>query len=157
MTGVQTCALPISPAPPPFDIAKFAGIFAAIGLAFGAIGSVLASVVGGFLALTWWKMPLAFLGLILIISGPSMLLAWLKLRKRNLAPVLDANGWAINAKATINIQFGRTLTHLAELPKNAKVNMVDPFSKKKNPILPILIILAVLAIVAYYLWRYGVV
>lgn len=146
-----------APAPQPFDIAKFAGIFAAIGLAFGAIGSVLASVVGGFLALTWWKMPLAFLGLILAISGPSMLLAWLKLRKRNLAPVLDANGWAINAKATINIQFGRTLTHLAELPKNAKVNMVDPFSKKKNPILPILIILAVLAIVAYYLWRYGVV
>ncbi len=146
-----------APAPQPFDIAKFAGIFAAIGLAFGAIGSVLASVVGGFLALAWWKMPLAFLGLILAISGPSMLLAWLKLRKRNLAPVLDANGWAINAKATINIQFGRTLTHLAELPKNAKINMVDPFSKKKNPILPILIILAVLVIVAYYLWRYGVV
>jgi len=146
-----------APAPQPFDIAKFAGIFAAIGLAFGAIGSVLASVVGGFLALTWWKMPLAFLGLILAISGPSMLLAWLKLRKRNLAPVLDANGWAINAKATINIQFGRTLTHLAELPKNAKINMVDPFSKKKNPILPILIILVVLAFVAYYLWKYGII
>jgi hypothetical protein len=143
--------------PKTFDIAKFAGIFAAIGLAFGAIGSVLASVVGGFLALTWWKMPLAFLGLILAISGPSMLLAGLKLHKRNLAPVLDANGWAINAKARINIQFGRTLTHLAELPKNAKINTVDPFSKKKNPILPILIILAVLAIVAYYFWRYGVI
>ncbi|MDD2286166.1 MAG: hypothetical protein PHQ11_12330 [Paludibacter sp.] len=146
-----------APAPQPFDIGKFAGIFAAIGLAFGAIGSVLASVVGGFLALTWWKMPLAFLGLILAISGPSMLLAWLKLRKRNLAPVLDANGWAINARATINIEFGRTLTHLAELSKNARLNMLDPFSKKKNPILPILIILAVLALVAYYLWKYGII
>ncbi|MDD4428654.1 MAG: hypothetical protein PHG64_09730 [Paludibacter sp.] len=146
-----------APAPQPFDIGKFAGIFAAIGLAFGAIGSVLASVVGGFLALTWWKMPLAFLGLILAISGPSMLLAWLKLRKRNLAPVLDANGWAINARATINIEFGRTLTHLAELPKNAKLNMLDPFSKKKNPILPLLIILAVLALVAYFLWKYEIV
>jgi hypothetical protein len=143
--------------PKTFDIAKFAGIFAAIGLAFGAIGSVLASVVGGFLALTWWKMPLAFLGLILAISGPSMLLAGLKLHKRNLAPVLDANGWAINAKARINIQFGRTLTHLAELPKNAKVNMVDPFSKKKNPILPVLIVIAVLAFIAYYLLKYEII
>ena len=141
--------------PAPFDIAKFAGIFAAIGLAFGAIGSVLASIVGGFLALTWWKMPLAFLGIILAISGPSMILAWLKLRKRNLAPVLDANGWAINAKATINIAFGATLTHLAKLPKNSKLNFNDPFTKKKNPLIPIVIILIVLCAIAYWLWHCG--
>lgn len=140
--------------PAPFDIAKFAGIFAAIGLAFGAIGSILASIVGGFIALTWWKMPLAFLGIILAISGPSMILAWLKLRKRNLAPVLDANGWAINAKATINIAFGRTLTSLAKLPKNAKLNINDPFRKKSSPILPILIILIIIT-TAVVLWKLG--
>jgi len=138
----------------PFDIAKFAGIFAAIGLAFGAIGSVLASIIGGFIALTWWKMPLAFLGIILAISGPSMILAWLKLRKRNLAPVLDANGWAINARATINIAFGRTLTDLAKLPKNAKLNIKDPFRKKRSPFLPILIILIIIA-TAIVLWKLG--
>ncbi len=145
----------VEPAKPaPFDIAKFAGIFAAIGLAFGAIGSVLASIVGGFLLLTWWKMPLAFLGIILAISGPSMILAWLKLRKRNLAPVLDANGWAINAKATINIAFGATLTHLAKLPQNSKLNFNDPYTKKKSPIVPILIVLSII-IIAFILWHYG--
>ena len=61
-------------------------------------------------------MPIAFVGLLLLISGPSMIIAYLKLRKRNLAPILDANGWAINASAVVNIQFGNTLTHLAELP-----------------------------------------
>ncbi len=140
--------------PAPFDIAKFAGIFAAIGLAFGAIGSVLASIIGGFIALTWWKMPLAFLGIILAISGPSMILAWLKLRKRNLAPVLDANGWAINARATINIAFGRTLTDLAKLPKNAKLNIKDPFRKKRSPVLPILIGIIIIA-TAIVLWKLG--
>ena len=139
----------------PFDIAKFAGIFAAIGLAFGAIGSVLASVVGGFMALTWWKMPLAFVGIILAISGPSMILAWLKLRKRNLAPVLDANGWAINAKATINIAFGATLTHLAKLPKNSKQNYTDPFKEKKNPWIIIVFVLALLVGIVYLLWHFG--
>ncbi len=151
-TPAAPAAEPAKPAP--FDIAKFAGIFAAIGLAFGAIGSVLASIVGGFLALTWWKIPLAFLGIILAISGPSMILAWLKLRKRNLAPVLDANGWAINARATINIAFGATLTHLAKLPKNAKLNFNDPFTKKKSPLIPIIIILSIL-LIAFLLWHYG--
>lgn len=119
--------------PSAFDIGKFVGIFAAIGLAIGAIGTVLASVMSGFLALPYWKMPLAFAGVLLLISGPSMIIAWLKLRKRNLAPILDANGWAINAKATVNISFGDTLTHLAEIPKDANVNYNDPFKKKGMP------------------------
>lgn len=139
----------------PFDIGKFVGIFAAISLAFGAIGSVIASVLTGFLSLSWWKMPVALLGVILAISGPSMIIAWLKLRKRNLAPLLDANGWAINARSTINITFGNTLTHLARLPINSKVNLLDPFSKKKRPWLPVIItVIILLCITGYLLWHY---
>lgn len=139
----------------PFDIGKFVGIFAAISLAFGAIGSVITSVLTGFLSLAWWKMPLALLGVLLAISGPSMIIAWLKLRKRNLAPLLDANGWAINARSIINITFGNTLTHLARLPENSKVNMLDPFSKKRKPWLPILIVIISICAAGYLLWHYG--
>ena len=32
-----------------------------------------------------------------LISLPSVMLAYIKLRKRNLGPILDANGWAVNA------------------------------------------------------------
>ena len=103
-------------------------------------------------------MPLAIAGLILVISGPSMIMAYLKLRKRNLAPLLDANGWAINARATVNIQFGNTLTHLADLPAGAKVNLNDPFTKKKRPLLPYLILLSLIAgMIFYLLWKYGVI
>lgn len=147
-----------APAPAvPFDIGKFVGIFAAISLALGAIGTALAAVVGGFLGLAWWKMPLAIAGLLLVISGPSMILAYLKLRKRNLAPLLDANGWAINARATINIQFGRTLTLLATLPAGASVSLIDPFAAKRRPYLKYVLFLSLLAGVAVYsLWRMGV-
>ncbi|MCX6257262.1 MAG: hypothetical protein NTW49_05095 [Bacteroidia bacterium] len=139
----------------PFDIGKFVGIFAAISLALGAIGSVIASILTGFFGLALWKMPLAIIGIIIAISGPSMILAWLKLRKRNLAPLLDANGWAINARATINIPFGNTLTHIASLPVNSKLNLIDPFAKKRNPLIPIiLIVVVVLGIAAYFLWHY---
>ena len=149
---------PAVPPPPPFDVGKFVGIFAAIGLALGAIGTAITSATSGFMGLVWWKMPLAILGIILLISGPSMIMAYLKLRKRNLAPILDANGWAINARVIVSIAFGNTLTHLAELPKGARINFNDPFTKKPRPILPIVFTLAVLAgIVLFLLVKNGLI
>ena len=101
--------------PAPFDIAKFAGIFAAIGMAVGYIGSFFTSLALGLKGLGWWGW-LVIPGLLLVISGPSMILAWMKLRKRNLAPLLNANGWAINADAIVSVLFGNTLTEQAAFP-----------------------------------------
>ena len=106
-------------APAPFDIAKFAGIFAAIGMAIGYIGSFLTSLATGVKSIAttaWWALPVAIVSLLLVISGPSMILAWMKLRKRNLAPLLNANGWAINADAIVSVLFGNTLTEKAQFP-----------------------------------------
>ena len=117
-------------AAPPFDIAKFAGIFAAIGMAVGMIGSALAALAKGIFALTWWQLILAFVGIMLIISGPAMVMAWLKLRRRNIAPLLNANGWAINAASKISIPFGETLTDVAKYPK---LKLKDPYAKSGLP------------------------
>jgi hypothetical protein len=148
-----------APAPAPaFDIGKFVGIFAAIGLAIGAIGTALASIFAGFMALAWWKMPLAIFAIMMLISLPSMIIAWLKLRKRNLAPILDANGWAINAKATVNITFGNNLTHLAALPLGSSINFNDPFKSKGMPIWQRLLIAAfIIGIIVYLLVHFGVI
>lgn len=121
------------PAPQAFDVGKFAGIFAAIGLAVGAIGTAAAAMVTGLLGLKWWQMPLALLGLMLLISAPAVVLAWFKLRSRNLGPVLDANGWAVNARARINIPFGTSLTQLATLPAGAERALTDPYAEKERP------------------------
>lgn len=110
-----------------FDIAKFAGIFAAIGLALGAIGAALATL-GGFIMDKWYNIILLVAAVVIFISGPSMLLAWLKLRKRNIGPLLNANGWAINSVVKINTTFGQTLTAMAKFPK---VVGKDPLADKK--------------------------
>ena len=145
------------PAPPvPFDVAKFAGIFAAIGLAIGAIGTALAAVVTGFLRLSWWQMPLALVGGVLFLSGPSMVMAWFKLRQRNLGPILDANGWAVNTMARINIPFGTALTSLAILPAGADRAMVDPYADKRARwpwVLLGLLVLAVLGVLVRRGWH----
>ncbi len=141
-----------APAQAAFDVGKFAGIFAAIGLAIGAIGTALASVLMGFLALRWWQMPLAVAGLMLAISGPAMLLAYFKLRSRTLGPLLDANGWAVNARALINIPFGTTLTKLAKLPDGAERSLSDPYAVKPTP-LWVYVLLAVVA--GLLLWGFA--
>ena len=114
-------------AAPPFDIAKFAGIFAAIGMAVGMIGTALASLAEGIFALKWWQLVLSLIAILLIISGPAMVMAWMKLRRRNIAPLLNANGWAINASSKISIPFGETLTDSAKYPL---IKLKDPYKKK---------------------------
>jgi MFS family permease len=136
-------------APAPFDVAKFAGIFAAIGLALGAIGSALASVLSSFFSLVWWQWPIALVGLMLAISGPAVVLAWFKLRSRNLGPLLDANGWAINARAKINIPFGTSLTQVAQLPESAERTLTDPYAERGQPWGLYLVFLAIVLLGAF--------
>jgi hypothetical protein len=117
---------PMAPATS-FDIAKFAGIFAAIGLAFGAIGGAIASVITGLLKLPLWQIPIAVAAALLLISGPSMILAALKLRQRNLGPLLEGTGWAVNGRVKINMPLGTALTDRGVLPPNATRAALDPY------------------------------
>ncbi len=139
----------------PFDIAKFAGIFAAIGMALGFIGNFLTSVAKGAAALSWWQLILSIIAILLVVSGPSMVLAWLKLRQRNLAPLLNANGWAINADAIVNAMFGSSLTEQAQFPM---MKLVDPYAPVKKIsaggkwAIAISVIVAVVAIALFVLW-----
>ncbi|MBM4084772.1 MAG: hypothetical protein FJ272_08290 [Planctomycetes bacterium] len=137
-----------------FDVAKFAGIFAAIGLAIGAIGGAIGAMLGAFMKLASWQIPLAVIGIMLIISGPSVIIAWLKLRQRNLGPLLDANGWAVNAKARINIPFGASLTRIAALPPGAHRDLRDPFAES-NASRNTFIAGLVLLILLWGLWYFG--
>ena len=142
-----------------FDIAKYVGIFAAVGMAAGIIGTVLSSIFGGLASLfidqPLWKAILIFAlvvaAVMICISGPSMFIAWRKLKKRNLAPMLNANGWAVNAAARINVPFGATLSQRAKYP--VKVNQKDPFAESSHTgrkvLLGILIVIVILGIIAY--------
>jgi MFS family permease len=125
--AVAAPAAPAAAPSPSFDIAKFAGIFAAIGLAIGAIGGAVASVFSGLLRLAPWEWPLAVAAALLLISGPSMLLAALKLRQRNLGPLLEGTGWAVNGRVKINMPLGAALTERGVLPPDSDRLAFDPY------------------------------
>jgi len=146
--GAAAAPPPATPPPPPKPPVD-PGMIAALGVGAAGIGGLLGGLVSGFLSMKG-LMPLGVLIIIILISGPSMLLAWLKLRKRNLGPILDANGWAVNAKAKVNVPFGRSLTQVAVLPPGAQRDLHDPYAEKKSP-WPRLIVVAILLVLAYML------
>lgn len=139
----NVAAVPAPIAPTKIDI----GTVAALGVAIGGITAALGAILEAVFGLGYW-MPLGLMALVLVISGPSMLIAALKLRRRNLGPLLDADGWAVNASALINIPFGRSLTQLAELPVGSKRSGVDPFAAKSRRVPLAFVVLLLVVLVA---------
>jgi hypothetical protein len=152
----QPGASPQSPQPQQqqaFDVARFAGIFVALGLAIGSIGTAIASIITGFLQLTWWQMPLVIVAIVLLISDPSCIIAMIKLQNRNLGPILDACGWAVNTRLKINLPFGRAHTAMG-LPERAERSLTDPYADKKRP-WGVYLVAAIFIGAAIALWRLG--
>ncbi len=137
---------PATPAKPAFDPSVIALISVALG-SLAAAGASALVMLGKF---EQWQIPLIIIGIMLVISAPSMAIAWLKLRKRNLGPILDANGWAVNAKARMNVPFGGALTGVAALPPGAKFGAADKFAEKPSAWPKIL----VLAFALWFVWAF---
>ena len=128
------------------------GVLAAISVAISSFTVILGTVLEKFFGLGY-LMPLGLLGLLLLISGPAMLIAWMKLRQRNLGPILDANGWAVNTLTKVNIPLGTSLTELPKLPAGASRSLVDPYAEKPSPWPKVLLWLVVVAVTLWGLYR----
>jgi hypothetical protein len=126
------------------------GMVAALGVAFSALGTALAYFLGLFKGVAPWQLPLIVIGLMLLVSVPSLILAFIKLRKRNLGPILDANGWAVNARAKINVPFGASLTGIAKLPPGSAVDVGDKYAEKSSLWPKILVVI----FVAWWLYSF---
>ncbi|MDA0336901.1 MAG: hypothetical protein O2782_17185 [bacterium] len=108
-------------------------------MAAGALGVFLTALLGYVTNMfdpPFWVIRTILAGLVVLISSPSMLIAWLKLRQRNLAPILDANGWAVN---------GRKLTHVARLPKGSRRGSGDPNEDRPSPWLRVVVAVVAIA------------
>ena len=161
-TQVQISAAPPAAAagplpkagPKPIDM----GMLAAVGLIASSLFGALAGVAASLFMMETWKIPLVMIGVILGISGPSMLIAFLKLRQRTLGPVLEGNGWAINGRVKINIPLGTSLTATKKLPTGSKRLLDDPFEDKDAKrrfrlTIVTLVLFVILGVVAWCAWH----
>jgi len=145
--NLQSSAASTAAATPPAPNKIDTGTLAAIGLVLTTLMGALGVIFTKLFGLPVWEIPLAIVGILIVISLPSVVMAWLQLRKRNLGPILDANGWAVNARAKMNVPFGASLTQIAALPPGSQRDLKDPFAEKKSPwpkIIAVLLVIIVL-------------
>lgn len=147
-TAGQPAALPKLPGR--IDV----GTVAALGVAMGSISAVLVAMFTKFVDLGPW-IPIALVGVVVAISGPSMLIAWIKLRQRSLGPILDASGWAINGRMKVSVRLGGSLSRMAKLPHGAKRVLQDPYADRSSGWLVGLGVLVVAAALLVWGWRTG--
>ena len=155
-TGAAVAAKPVKPEP--VDVGRMVGIIAALGVGVGAVGTIFGAAVSGFVGLQpWWAKILALAGMVLVISGPAVVIAWLKLRQRTLGPVLDGNGWAVNGRVVVNMPLGTMLTDLAALPPGSSRSLQDPYvdeaARSRRAIAWLLVVLA-LGALAVARWQH---
>ena len=124
--GQADAAAKAAPQKQPFDIAKSAGIFAAVSVGISMVSASFTYIARSIFSLGWWW-PMALLVIFAVISGPSVVMAWFKLRRRSLGPLLDASGWAVNTGAPINFTLGGALTAVGQMPPGAQRSLDDPY------------------------------
>jgi len=129
------------------------GTVAAMGVAVGGITAALAAIFSTLSEMDAWKYPVVAACVMLAISGPSMVIAWIKLRQRNLGPLLDANGWAVNALTRINMPLGDSLTDVALIPAGSERSFSDPYAPRKSPWPKVIVALLLFAAVGWGLYR----
>ena len=93
--------------------AALASSVAALGIGIGMVGAAFAGIVGMVGGLPWWKIAIGVLLVILAVSLPSVILAWFKLRRRDLGAVLNACGWAVNRPLRFSQKLAKLFTRRA--------------------------------------------
>lgn len=133
-------------------------------VAFAAIGSALAYIVSavsgiGIFGLIGGLAGVA--GIIVLLAG---FLGWLKLRRRDMSPVLEASGWALNAQMKMTSRLGYVFTRSPGLPKGTQRDYTDVLGvvedeaateerRRRNLLIRRLILLGIVALL-YFVFFY---
>ena len=83
---------------------------AAIGIGVGMVGAAAASLMAAISNMTALQIAISIVALILVVSLPSVILTWFKLRQRDIGAILNASGWAINRPMRFSIKRARGFT-----------------------------------------------
>lgn len=89
-------------------------------VAFAAIGSAIAYIANTLTKLTWWQFLASIGGVIAMVILPSAVLAFIKLRRRDLSAIIEASGWAVNARMRLTHRLGRCFTLRPDYPSGSK-------------------------------------
>lgn len=95
------------------------------GVGLAALGSSFAFMAQALKNVSLWHVLAVFLCIILIFSGPLVILSLLKLYRRNVASFLEAGGTAINKRMRLTRKMGAIFTRTPHLPVSNVLGSID--------------------------------
>jgi hypothetical protein len=161
-----------APAPKPGQPQAAAGNMGTMlmggGVAFAAIGSSLAFVLNQVSSIPLTSLLFGLFVVCMLLAIPTSLLAFLKLRRRNLAMVLEASGWALNDRLKLTSRLGRLFTRRSPRPKGSRISFTDelshliPLNRGDSTertiwswLLPVMVVSAIAVAGVWAWWSYG--
>ena len=96
--------------------AAMASSVAAIGIGVGMMGTAVAAIAASVKGMSVLQVLASILAVILVVSLPSVILTWFKLRQRDIGAILNASGWAINRPMRFTMKRARAFTKCARNP-----------------------------------------
>lgn len=145
-------ARPATPAREPLNINS---LVIGGGVAMAGLGAVMATVFSALTSLSGW---IAIIGLVVAVMAVSALVAWLKLIKRDMSIILEASGWAVNAKMKITRRIAKLFAFTPVLPKGAQVDLTEVAARadaeddKKPSVWPKVLLFLLVAGAGAYVW-----
>ncbi len=122
------------------------GLLMGAGVAVAALGSALAYITKTLASIETPKIIIALIAAMLAVMLPTSIAGFLKLRRRDLSAILEASGWAINARMRLTFSQGRFFTRQPRFPKGAK-----GVRRKRLWLLVASVILAATVLLGWYL------
>ena len=119
-------------------------------VALAAAGGALALVVQTFAAVSLLDIALALGAVAVLVMAIFGLLGWLKLRRRDVATLLEATGFAINGRMRLNRYLAELFTLRPGLPKGA-VRKVSAPRSRVGQVTAVLLLVILGLIIAYKL------
>lgn len=138
-------------ASPGMNAAALTAMFTGGSIAIAALGSAFA-LMGGFISSL---SPLGLVGVAVGVASafvvPTATLAWVKLRRRDVAALLEGSGWGVNHRLRIERPVAALITERPELPDGARTSGKDAGD---GPLPSILSTLAVLFVLFALVWAW---
>jgi len=136
-----------APAPAPAGKLASGGMLMGMGVALAVVGSALAYIAEKLTKLHWYEIWLGIGGVALAVLLPTFLLAWLKLRKRDLSAILEGSAWAINARMRLTRKQCRVFTRRPRRPRGAAL----VGSRKARRIVIAVVVILILALAGWFI------
>ncbi len=93
-------------------------------VAIAALGSSFAYIMSKLSSISFMNFLFVAVGIIAVFLFFSLLSTYLKLKRRDLSPILEGSGWSINAKLRLTRKLAKIYTQKPKWPKGSKRKLI---------------------------------